>query len=140
MASLDEMLETFAKNTEKFIIPDQTTKKAMTKAGADVLADELRKATRAKHYQKKRKIGKVKHLADSIAVENNDIDRVENGNSITGFSGKDESGINHARIARFLNDGTVKMQGDQFVDNTCRESSDKVFAAERKVYESRGVK
>ena len=140
MASLDEMLETFGRNAEKFIIPDQETKKAMTKAGAEKLAENLRKEARTKHYQANRKIGKVKHLADSVDIENCDIDEIANGNSIAGFTGKDESGINHARIARFLNDGTVKLQGDHFVDNACRESADDIFTAERKVYESRGVK
>ena len=73
-------------------------------------------------------------MADSIIYENTDADGVDNGNSIVGFEGAKDSGINHARIARFLNDGTVKIRGDHFVDNTRREATDAVFEAQRKVY------
>ena len=63
---------------------------------------------------------------------------IDNGNSIVGFQGKDESGINHARIARLLNDGTIKMRGDHFVDNVRRAAAPAVFEAEKKVYEAMG--
>lgn len=104
MASLDSLMQTFANNAEKFAIPDVATKKEMTAAGAKVLAESLKATTKERHYQKDGKKGskrKVKHLANSIAFENNDVDDIDNGNSIVGFQGKDESGINHARIARF---------------------------------------
>ena len=42
--------------------------------------------------------------------------------------------MTHARIARFLNDGTVKMRGDHFIDNTRRDAKDEVFEAQAKVY------
>src|SRR5699024_7273640 len=90
------------------------------------------------HYQAGRKIGKVKHLADSITFDNKDVDGVGNGNSVSGFTGQDESGINHARIARFLNDGTKYIAGDSFVDNTRRSTEAAVFEVERKVYEEGG--
>lgn len=136
MTDFAGLMEKFGENTEKMVVPDYATRKAMTKAGAEVLAENLRKETRSHHYQAGRKIGKVKHLADSIAVDNHDVDGVDNGNSVTGFTGKDESGINHARIARFLNDGTVKLAGDSFVDKTRHASAGEVFAAEKKVYDS----
>lgn len=138
MTDFAGLMENFGKNAEKMVVPNYATRKAMTAAGAEVLASNLRKETRAHHYQAGRKIGKVKHLADSIAVDNHDVDGIDNGNSVTGFTGKDESGINHARIARFLNDGTVKMAGDSFVDKTRHASISEVFAAEKKVYDSMG--
>ena len=138
MTDFAGLLENFGKNTEKMVVPDLAKRKAMTKAGAEVLAENLRKETKARHYQAGRKIGKVKHLADSIDVDNRDVDGIDNGNSVTGFTGRDESGINHARIARFLNDGTKYITGDSFVDNTRRTSVAAVFEAERKVYEEGG--
>lgn len=140
MASLDSLMQTFARNAEKFAIPDTATKKEMTAAGAKVFTESLKATTKEQHYQKDGKKGskrKVKHLADSIVFENNDVDGIDNGNSIAGFQGKDESGINHARIARFLNDGTIKLQGDHFVDVTRKESAPAVFEAEKKVLDAK---
>lgn len=141
MADLGDMMQTFARNAEKLAVPDQATRKAMTAAGAEVYVEALRKETRARHYQHSGKKGskrKVKHLADSITFENKDVNGIDNGNSVAGFQGRDESGVNHARIARFLNDGTVKMHGDHFVDNVRRASSAAVFEAEKKVFEAGG--
>lgn len=138
MADFGQLLEDFGRNTEKMIVPDQAKRKAMTAAGAEVLTEALKKETRLKHYQAGRKIGKVKHLADSITFENKDVDGIDNGNSVVGFTGKDESGINHARIARFLNDGTKYIVGDSFVDNTRRENSKAVFAAQKAIYDGNG--
>ena len=138
MADFAGLLENFGKNTEKMVVPDLVKRKAMTKAGAEVLAENLRKETKARHYQAGQKIGKVKHLADSIDVDNRDVDGIDNGNSVTGFTGRDESGINHARIARFLNDGTKYIAGDSFVDRTRLSSVDEVFAAEKAIYDGTG--
>lgn len=138
MADLGQLMEEFGRNTEKIVIPSLEKKKAMTAAGASVLADALKTETKSKHYQAGRKTGKVKHLADSIKFENKDVDGVDNGNSIVGFTGKDDGGINHARIARFLNDGTKYITGDGFVDKTRTESVSAVFAAEKAVYEGTG--
>lgn len=136
MADFANLMEEFGRNTEKMVVPDQAKRKAMTAAGASVYAERLKEATKKKHYQAGRKIGKVKHLADSITFDNKDVDGIDNGNSVAGFTGRDESGINHARIARFLNDGTKYIAGDSFVDKTRRESAEAVFEAEKKVYES----
>lgn len=139
MADLDQLMENFGRNVEKLAVPDQVTRKAMTAAGAKVFTEALQKETRAKHYQSAGKKGskrKVKHLADSITFDNTDVNGIDNGNSVAGFQGKDESGINHARIARFLNDGTIKMKGDHFVDNVRREVAPAVFEAEKKVLNS----
>lgn len=138
MADFANLLENFGRNAEKMIVPDQAKRKAMTAAGAEVYTEALKRETRRRHYQDGRKIGKVKHLADSITFDNKDVDGVDNGNSVAGFTGKDESGINHARIARFLNDGTKYITGDSFVDNTRRSSVAAVFAAEKKVYDGGG--
>lgn len=138
MPSLDKLMEDFGRNTEKMVVPDLAKRKAMTAAGAAVYTEALKKETHSRHFQANRKIGRVKHLADSITFENVDVDNVDDGNSVAGFTGKDESGINHARIARFLNDGTKYIVGDSFVDKTRRASASAVFEAERKIYEGGG--
>ena len=122
MDDLGKMLEVFGKNAEKFAIPDHATRKAMTAAG---------KAT--PHSNKKNP--KYGHLQDNVGFQNVDIDGEDDGNSVVGFGQK-------AYIARFLNDGTVKMKATHFADNARRDSADKVFAAEKKVLDARngGVK
>ena len=134
MTDFAGLLEDFGRNTEKMIVPSQAKRKAMTAAGATVYTEALKKETRKRHYQAGRKIGKVKHLADSITFDNKDVDGVDNGNSVAGFTGKDESGINHARIARFLNDGTKKMRGDHFVEHTRKDNAAAIFKANAEVY------
>lgn len=88
-------------------------------AGAEVLQKALTDATKDKHYRD-RKTGKVQHLADSIEVgtlEGTIID----GSKAVGYSTKD---ANHARIARFLNDGTKFIQGDSYIDQTINQNAD----------------
>lgn len=138
MTDLAGLMEDFGRRTEKLTVPDLATKKAMTAAGAKVFSEALQKETHARHYQAGRKIGKMKHLADSITFDNTDVDGIDNGNSVAGFTGRRDGGIDHARIARFLNDGTKYIAGDGFVDKTRIEASPLVFEAERKIYEGRG--
>lgn len=138
MADLGRMMEDYGRRAEKLIVPDQAKRQAMTTAGAKVLTEALEKETRSRHYQAGRKVGKVKHLADSVTYDPTDVDGVANGNSVVGFSGRDESGINHGRIARFLNDGTKFIAGDSFVDKTNRDNVDAVMAAEKAVYDELG--
>lgn len=138
MANLADLMENFGRNAEKMIVPNHNKRKAMTAAGAKVYTEALERTTRSRHYQAGRKVGKIKHLADSITFDNRDVDGVDNGNSVAGFTGRGDSGIDHARIARFLNDGTKYIVGDSFVDKTRRESADAVFAAEKKVYDETG--
>lgn len=106
------------------VIPDTTTKQKITEAGAKVLAERLKEATpRTKHNDVK-----YGHLQDNVAYQDTDIDGEENGSSTVGYCKK-------AYVARFLNDGTVKMPATHFVDNVRRESSDDVFKAQREAYD-----
>lgn len=137
MADFAGLMEEFGRNAEKMVVPDLAKRKAMTKAGAEVLKTKLHDETRARHYQAGRKIGKMNHLADSIGVDNKDVDGVDNGNSVVGFN-MTRDGFDHARIARFLNDGTKYIVGDGFVDRARHESIKGVFAAEKAVYDNWG--
>lgn len=123
---LASMMETFATNAEKLLVPDTQTKQAMTEVGAKVMAEKLKENTpRSNHNDVK-----YRHLQDNIGYQNTDIDGEVDGSSVVGFGKK-------GYVARFLNDGTVKMRATHFVDNTRRESADDVFDAERKIYDER---
>lgn len=119
-----EDIMTGLSNIDEKVIPDTTTKRKMTEAGAKVLADNLKEATpRTKHNDVK-----YGHLQDNVTYQDTDIDGEENGSSTVGYGKK-------AYVARFLNDGTVKMPATHFVDNVRRESSDEVFKAQREAYD-----
>lgn len=119
-----EDIMTGLSNIDEKVIPDTTTKRKMTGAGAKVLAEKLKEATpRTKHRDVK-----YGHLQDNVTYQDTDIDGEENGSSTVGYGKK-------AYVARFLNDGTVKMKATHFVDNVRRESSDEVFKAQRETYD-----
>lgn len=119
-----EMMNRMADDIERRVIPNMATKQAMTEAGAKVMADQLRAATPRSNHQDV----KYGHLRDNVTYQATDIDGEKNGNSVVGFGKK-------AYVARFLNDGTVKMKGNHFVDNVRKSSSEDVFNAERKAYD-----
>lgn len=119
-----EDIMTGLSNIDEKVIPDTTTKRKMTEAGAKVLAENLREAT----PRTKRNDVKYGHLQDNVTYQDTDIDGEENGSSTVGYGKK-------AYVARFLNDGTVKMPATHFVDNVRRESSDEVFKAQREAYD-----
>lgn len=119
-----EDIMTGLSNIDEKVIPDTTTKRKMTEAGAKVLAEKLKEVTpRTKHNDVK-----YGHLQDNVTYQDTDIDGEENGSSTVGYGKK-------AYVARFLNDGTVKMPATHFVDNVRRESSDEVFKAQREAYD-----
>lgn len=119
-----EDIMTGLSNIDEKVIPDTSTKRKMTEAGAKVLAEKLKEATpRTKHNDVK-----YGHLQDNVTYQDTDIDGEENGSSTVGYGKK-------AYVARFLNDGTVKMPATHFVDNVRRESSDEVFKAQREAYD-----
>lgn len=110
----------------KDLIPDKSVKSAMTAAEAKAYTEVLRKNT-PRSNDKDSKYG---HLQDNIATQNKDVDGIDNGNSLVGFKKK-------AYVARFLNDGTVKMSATHFVDNSRREAQEAVFKAGMEVYKAK---
>ena len=126
MADFGLQLDQFANQAEKLAVPDREVQKAMTSAGAKVLEERLRKATPRTNH----KDVKYDHLQDNVMSQGTDIDGEDNGNATVGFGKK-------AYVARFLNDGTIKMAATHFVDNARRDSADAVFEAEKKVYGER---
>lgn len=123
--ALDEWLKQVSKAAQ-LSVKDQ---EKITKAGADVLADKLQEATKAKHPDTKGDGGAYGHLSDDIGSATGDIDHEHNGKSVAGFGDK-------SFVARFLNDGTKKLRGDHFVDNARDDAKDAVFEAEAEEYKA----
>lgn len=126
MGDFGLQLDQFVNQVEKLAVPNLEVQKAMTSAGAKVLEERLREATPRTNH----KDVKYGHLQDNVMSQGTDINGEDNGNATVGFGKK-------AYIARFLNDGTVKMAATHFVDNARRASADDVFEAEKKTYDER---
>lgn len=115
---LDEILETLGGIAN--ITVDK--RQEITQKAAEALKDDLSEATKDKHYRN-HKTGKVEkpHLSDSVV-----IGKLEGGmpvgDTAVGFENKTKS----AAIARWLNDGTKYIKGDDFYDKTINASGDKV--------------
>lgn len=130
MASLSEQLDEMLKEVGGIVNLTIEEREEITQAGADVLAKNLKQATKnAGHYNANRKIGKMTHLADSVDIGNLDGTKSD-GSTAVGFTKKD---ANHARIAHFLNDGTRFIQGDSFIDDARDKSQKEVLEAQSKV-------
>ena len=120
---LGEQMQAFMEEVNRRV-PTTEIKSEMTKAGAHVYTEHLKSVTKRSNNNDVNH----RHLVDEITSQNTDIDNEPNGNSVAGFKDK-------AYIARFLNDGTVKMKATHFVDNARLDSREAVFAAEKQKYE-----
>lgn len=118
-----DLMDTLSVQTQKFAVPDTKTRTAMTTAGAEVFEKALHKNT----PRSNRKNEKYGHLQDNIMSQSTNIDGLVDGSAVVGFGEK-------AYVARFLNDGTVKMPATHFVDNTRMQSAKAVLAAEQAVF------
>ena len=98
--SLESILNAFIEDAEA-VSTNMTVedKQKVTKAGADVFANELESEYKTNHYRH-RTTGKDPHLADSVMTQNTNVDGMKNGASVVGFS-KDK-----AYIANFIENGT----------------------------------
>lgn len=100
--SLEDILNAFVEEAEAVSTAMSVEDKAkVTKAGADVFAKEVEAEYKANHYRH-RVTGEDPHLADSVIVQNSNVDGMKNGNSTVGFS-KDK-----AYIANFIENGTKR--------------------------------
>lgn len=129
---LDDALDKWLHEVNK-LIPDVKQRQKITLVGAEVYKKQLYDITKAKHYDKSHTdTSKVAHLADSIEISGTNIDYIRDGSSLVGFTKK---GINHARIARILNDGRKGVPGDHFVEDARRSSRQAVLAAQYAEYQ-----
>lgn len=121
-------------------------KAKITKAGANAFAKGLEKVTKDKHYRI-RKTGENPHLADSILVQNTNIDGIKDGNSTVGWD-YTKSRVGHLiengtrfpmyskKGTKYRKGGQVAITSDPFV-STYRDSMEAqiaMFSAEAEVF------
>lgn len=126
----ENLLQDFSKSLNK-LVPDMEQKKKITQAGANILEKNIRRVTpvsKLKYDKNGGKSYKTTHLKEYVMSQNTNIDGQEDGSSTVGFGKK-------AYIARFLNDGTVKMSATHFVDNAVNESKKEVLLANKAEYD-----
>lgn len=116
-------LQNYSDNLDS-LVPSIEQKQRITQAGAKVLEKNLQEVTPVSKLNRK----KDKHLKEYVMSQNTNIDGQEDGSSTVGFGKK-------AYIARFLNDGTVKMPATHFVDNAVNESKTEVLLADKAEYD-----
>lgn len=116
-------LQNYSDNLD-ILVPSIEQKQRITQAGAKVLEKNLQEVTPVSKLNRK----KDKHLKEYVMSQNTNIDGQEDGSSTVGFGKK-------AYIARFLNDGTVKMPATHFVDNAVNESKTEVLLANKAEYD-----
>lgn len=116
-------LQNYSDNLDS-LVPSIEQKQRITQAGAKVLEKNLQEVTPVSKLNRK----KDKHLKEYVMSQNTNIDGQEDGSLTVGFGKK-------AYIARFLNDGTVKMPATHFVDNAVNESKTEVLLANKAEYD-----
>ena len=98
--SFEAFFEDFVKQAEDLTVNLPVEDKAkVTKAGAKVFAKELEAEYKQKHYRH-RETGEDPHLADSVIMQNKNIDGMKDGTSTVGFNQQ------KSYIANFIENGT----------------------------------
>lgn len=121
---LDQALDSWLKDIQKATMLSLTEKSNITNAGAKVYEKALKRNTPRSDNRHE----KTPHLQDSIMRRKRNADGELDGTSTVGFS------ADKAYIARFLNDGTVKMRPRHFVTRTQEATADLVLLAEYAAY------
>lgn len=116
-------LQNYSDNLDS-LVPSIEQKQRITQAGAKVLEKNLQEVTPVSKLNRK----KDKHLKEYVMSQDTNVDGQEDGSSTVGFGKK-------AYIARFLNDGAVKMPATHFVDNAVNESKKEVLLANKAEYD-----
>lgn len=125
MASFEEQLHNYQKQLAN-LVPNTQQKAAANLAGAKAFQRNLTRTTREKHYSRK-KDEKFGHMADHIAVSKRNADNVADGSATVGWPNR-----YHAMNAMRLNDGTVHIKADHFVDQVRQDSQEDVLEAQAK--------
>lgn len=94
--ALNEIVDNAEKASTKMTVDD---KAKITRAEASVFKNELEHVVEEKHYRD-RITGKDPHLANTVILQNRNVDGMKNGASTVGWS-KDK-----AYIANFIENGT----------------------------------
>ena len=124
---LDAALGDWLKQVKQLADIPISEQEKITSQGAQVVADQLTTAAKEKHPNTPGNGGKFGHLADNISTTTGNVDGEHDGTSTAGFNTK-------AFVARFLNDGTKKLQGDHWVEDARADAEDEALLAEAKAY------
>lgn len=130
LASFEDQLAALQKQVNA-LVPTKEQQRQATKAGAEVFAKKLAEVTKAKHYSRK-KDEKYGHMADNVGFVDKNADNQIDGSSTVGWNNK-----YHAMNAMRLNNGTVHIKADHFVDQARQDYAADVFEAERKALEEK---
>ena len=131
MTSFEDQLNEYRKQLSQ-LVPTMEQKKVANKAGAEILQKNLTEVTRTRHYSNKRD-PKYGHMADHIEISDRNIDGVETGAVTVGWTNRF-----HAMNAMRLNDGTVHIRADHFVDVIREQSTAAVVKAQSKALGFKG--
>lgn len=83
--SLEDILNSIVEEAEAVSTNLTVEDKAqITKAGAKVFKVSLEEVTKVKHYRHRR-TGNDPHLADSVIIQNTNVDNMKNGASVVGW-------------------------------------------------------
>lgn len=125
--SLEDILNSIVEEAEAVSTNLTVEDKAqITKAGAKVFKVSLEEVTKAKHYRHRR-TGNDPHLADSVIIQNTNVDNMKNGASVVGWDYTKsrqghliENGTKFPMYtstgARYKKGGQVAINGDHFVE------------------------
>lgn len=125
--SLEDILNSIVEEAEAVSTNLTVEDKAkITKAGAKVFKVSLEEVTKAKHYRHRR-TGNDPHLADSVIIQNTNVDNMKNGASVVGWDYTKsrqghliENGTKFPMYtstgARYKKGGQVVINGDHFVE------------------------
>ncbi len=127
MASISDLGEWADHLEEAYNQPVEDQAK-ITEAGAKVLKKNMEDYVRSHHYTH-RKTGEDPHLADSVIETPTNVDGKVEVPSTVGFDPK------KGYIARFLNDGTKYIRGDDFLDKVRNASKPAIFQAENEEFQ-----
>lgn len=125
MASFEEQLRAYSNQLDK-LVPTKKEQEKANEAGAKVLADRLTEITKSKHYSRK-KDAKYGHMADNVSYSTTNADGEHDGSATVGWTNHF-----HAMNAMRLNNGTVNIRADHFVDNARNDTKNEVFEAQVK--------
>lgn len=124
LTSLEDQFAELQKQVNA-LVPTIAQQRKATRAGAAVFAKKLAEVTKAKHYSNK-KDAKYGHMADHVSFVDKNADNEIDGSSTVGWSNQ-----YHAMNAMRLNDGTVHIKADHFIDQARQDYAADVFEAER---------
>lgn len=128
----DDFMNDWLKDVESIAEMSPSEQAQITNAGAKVLAKEYEQSVKKHRHVSEKEDKRWGHLAKTVKTQKKNVDGVVDGTSTVGWG----DSLNAAK-ARWLNDGTIHIRGDNWLTNV-RDSEvvrKRVFRAEQKEFE-----